>query len=124
MILDLPLTRPDEAERLRTAVYRFSELKRVPPPSVEVSADAGRIAFDCARQAAEFPNYWRPSATSRASGAASWTYEPQAASRAGTAARRSNHDQRRVAAQSMISSRPSGCSTTAVQLSTQSPSLM
>jgi hypothetical protein len=59
MIIDLPLARPEEAERLRTAVYRFSELKRVAPPVVEVRANAGRVCFDSAEQAAEFPNYWR-----------------------------------------------------------------
>ena len=59
MMIDVPLSRPDEAERLRTAVYRFAELKRTAPPAVDVCPQAGRIRFPTPEAAAEFNSYWR-----------------------------------------------------------------
>jgi len=63
MQLDLLLTRRDEAERLRTAAYRFAELKAADPPRVEVLASAGRLTgqvdFRSGEAAAEFASYWR-----------------------------------------------------------------
>jgi hypothetical protein len=59
MMIDVPLARPDEAERLRTAVYRFSELKRTLAPPVELGGGSGRIRFATAEAAAEFDSYWR-----------------------------------------------------------------
>jgi hypothetical protein len=63
MQIDVPLDRPNEAERLRTAVYRFSEMKAAAPPLVEVRTDSGRltgaVAFWSPEAADEFHSYWR-----------------------------------------------------------------
>lgn len=63
MQIDVPLDRPNEAERLRTAVYRFSEMKAAPPPIVELrSADGrvlGAVSFWSTEAASEFRGYWR-----------------------------------------------------------------
>lgn len=63
MQIDVPLDRPREAERLRTAVYRFSELKAAPPPAVELRHDSGRVSgavsFWSTEAASEFRGYWR-----------------------------------------------------------------
>jgi hypothetical protein len=58
MLIDVPLS-PHEAERLRTAVYRFAELKRAVMPAIEVGPGAGRIRFPSPEAAAEFRSYWR-----------------------------------------------------------------
>ena len=62
MHLDLPLRRGEDAERLRTAVYRFAELKSWAPPPVEVRACAGRlhglVVFRSEAAADEFRRYW------------------------------------------------------------------
>jgi hypothetical protein len=55
MQIDVPLDRPGEAERLRTAVYRFSEMKAASPPEVDVRVDDGRLS----EAATEFSGYWR-----------------------------------------------------------------
>jgi len=64
MLLDLVLSRKEEAERLRTAVYRFAEMKaRGEAPPVEVRAEAGRVtgavAFWSQEAAREFDGFWR-----------------------------------------------------------------
>lgn len=63
MMIDVPLDRPGDAERLRTAVYRFSEMKAAPPPVVEVrrteGAARGAVAFWSPEAASEFKGYWR-----------------------------------------------------------------
>ena len=63
MQINLLLSRPREAERLRTAVYRFSELKKANPPAVELRADEDRIlgavSFWSPEAAREFQGYWR-----------------------------------------------------------------
>ena len=63
MQIDVPLSGADEAERLRTAVYRFSEMKDAPPPQVEVKRDEGRVlgavSFWSTEAASEFGAYWR-----------------------------------------------------------------
>ena len=59
MITDVPLIHPAEGERLKTAVYRFAELKRSAMPEMDVRPDAGRIHFPTPEAAAEFRSYWR-----------------------------------------------------------------
>ena len=65
MQIDVPLTRPGEAERLQTAVYRFFEMKRrgaEPAPVVGLTAEdgavSGRVAFWSPEAADEFRGYW------------------------------------------------------------------
>lgn len=61
MHFEAPLQR-DEAERLRTAVYRFAELKSAEPPGVELDggpeAVRGRVAFWSDEAAREFRSFW------------------------------------------------------------------
>ena len=61
MMIETPLSGPAEAERLRTAVYRFAELKRLPPPPVRLLPDGstGAIAFASTELARDFNAYWR-----------------------------------------------------------------
>jgi hypothetical protein len=63
MVIELPLARWDEAERLKTAVYRFAELNRAAAPVVAVRDKAGRpscaVAFATETAADEFRLYWR-----------------------------------------------------------------
>lgn len=63
MQIDVPLDRPREAERLRTAVYRFSEMKAAPLPAVELRASDGRmlgaVSFWSVEAASEFRGFWR-----------------------------------------------------------------
>lgn len=56
---------PGEAERLKTAAFRFAELKARSPeaaPPVALSGDSGgptgRVALWSAEAAAEFRSYW------------------------------------------------------------------
>lgn len=71
MQLDLPLERPQEAERLRTAVYRFAEMKAHAPPVVAVHQDGarvrGEIRFWSPEAALEFEGYWSAFAAERRS---------------------------------------------------------
>jgi hypothetical protein len=63
MIVDLPLARWDEAERLKTALYRFAELKRACPPQVALHDRLGRptgaVDFPSRETAEEFRTYWQ-----------------------------------------------------------------
>lgn len=56
MTIEATLANPQETERLRTAAYRFAELKRIAPPAVERD---GLMRFPTPEQAAEFRAYWR-----------------------------------------------------------------
>ncbi len=60
MKLDIPLKTSREVERLRTAVYRFFEMKaRSPEGSLAVAGDVGELALWSDEAAAEFNGYWR-----------------------------------------------------------------
>ena len=69
MQIDVILMRGGDAERLRTAVYRFAEMKAWAPPTIEVRADAGRlkgtVAFASPEAADEFRSYWATFRTDR-----------------------------------------------------------
>jgi hypothetical protein len=62
MDLNLPLEKREQAERLRTAVYRFAELKTWSAPPVEVHSRAGRLSglvvFGTPEAAEEFRRFW------------------------------------------------------------------
>jgi hypothetical protein len=62
--LSLPLAHAAEAERLRTAIYRFAEGRRDgrdPPPVLMVPDERGWVSlveFRSPEEAAEFRGYW------------------------------------------------------------------
>ena len=61
MMIETPLTGQSEAERLRTAVYRFAELWRLAPPPVVLApgGTSGAVAFPTPELACDFTGYWR-----------------------------------------------------------------
>lgn len=60
MKLNIPVRTSREAERLRTAVYRFFEMKaRSPEGAIAVAGEVGELALWSDEAATEFKGYWR-----------------------------------------------------------------
>ena len=63
MRISLTLDRPLDAERLKTAVLRFAEMRRGDAPAVSLAPSGERLVseihFASAEAAAEFEAYWR-----------------------------------------------------------------